>query len=232
MFHRRGTASLVFPKEKIIAWLSWLAGNTRKHSESIFLVEELQPSWLGTKAKRVAYRAVAGLSLGLIVGLCFGLLRWLGIWLGSGPMGSLGTQLLYKLIGWLPNSWLIGGLIVWFIIGLIIGLIGGQIIWFIIGLIGFGTGSLEHITLVEAMSWKWSQFWKKAKFGLIFGLSTALILGLIFGLGTDLNGGLSGKVSDKLSGTLSSLISGLISGSLLRRYQFTNVRTANVCLRS
>ena len=73
MFQRKGTTSLVFPKEKIIGWLSWLAGKMREHSQSVFLVEGLQPSWLGTRAKRVAYGTVVALSLGLIFGLIIGL---------------------------------------------------------------------------------------------------------------------------------------------------------------
>ena len=74
MFQRKGTTSLVFPKEKIIGWLSWLAGKMREHSQSVFLVEGLQPSWLGTRAKRVAYGTVVALSLGLFFGLIFGLI--------------------------------------------------------------------------------------------------------------------------------------------------------------
>jgi TIR domain len=46
MFRRNGTTSLVFPKDKIIGWLSWLAGKMREYSQSVFLVEGLQPSWL------------------------------------------------------------------------------------------------------------------------------------------------------------------------------------------
>ncbi len=82
MFHRRGTASLVFPKEKIIGWLSWLAGKMSEHSQSVFLVEGLQPSWLGTRAKRIAYKVITVLIfwlifwpiIGLIGGLFFGLI--------------------------------------------------------------------------------------------------------------------------------------------------------------
>jgi hypothetical protein len=51
MFQRKGTASVVFSKEKIIGLLSWLARKMREHSQSVFLVEGLQPSWLGTRAK-------------------------------------------------------------------------------------------------------------------------------------------------------------------------------------
>ena len=63
--------SLEFPQEKIIGWLTWLAGKIREHSQSVFLVEGLQPSWLDTRAKRVAYGTVVALSLGLIFALTY-----------------------------------------------------------------------------------------------------------------------------------------------------------------
>jgi hypothetical protein len=69
MFQRKGTTSLEFPREKTIGWLSWLAGKMREHSQSEFLVEGLQPSWLSRRAKRIAYGIVVALSLGLIFGL-------------------------------------------------------------------------------------------------------------------------------------------------------------------
>jgi hypothetical protein len=72
MFQRKGTISLVFPKEKTISWLSWLARNMREHSHSVFLVEGLQPIWLGTRAKRVVYGIIVALDLGLSGGLIFG----------------------------------------------------------------------------------------------------------------------------------------------------------------
>jgi hypothetical protein len=93
MFQRKGTTPLAFPKKKIIGWLSWLAGKMREHSQSVFLVEGLQPSWLGTRTGRVAYRSVIALSLGLFFWLiielrrakhpqirgsnCHGKIRWL-----------------------------------------------------------------------------------------------------------------------------------------------------------
>src|ERR1700757_4675250 len=56
MFQRKGTTSPVFSKEKTIGWLSWLAQKMRQHSESVFLVEGLQPSWLDTKAQWLVYK--------------------------------------------------------------------------------------------------------------------------------------------------------------------------------
>ena len=66
MFQRKGKASVVFPKEKTMSWLSWLAGKMKEHSQSVFLVEGLQPNWLGTRAKRVGYGTVVALSVLLI----------------------------------------------------------------------------------------------------------------------------------------------------------------------
>src|SRR5207253_7177533 len=75
MFNRKGLASLEFPRERILRWLSWLARKMREDSQSVFLVEGLQPSWLGTRV--LAYRTLVGLGHGLTVGLVFGLLGFL-----------------------------------------------------------------------------------------------------------------------------------------------------------
>jgi hypothetical protein len=69
MFQRKGTASLAFPKEKTIGWLSWLAGKMRKHSQSEFLVEGLQPTWLGPWEERGGYASAVALSLAAIFAL-------------------------------------------------------------------------------------------------------------------------------------------------------------------
>ena len=85
MLQRKGTPSLAFPKEKVIGWLSWLAGKMKEHSKSVFLVEGLQPSWLGTRTERGAYGAVVALGLGLFTGLTSGLIGTLNI----GPLDGL-----------------------------------------------------------------------------------------------------------------------------------------------
>jgi hypothetical protein len=288
MFQRKGTASLVFPKEKTIGWLSWLAGRMRKHSQSVFLVEGLQPSWLGTRAKRVAYGTVVALSLALIFALIFTLIftrsnglidkliqRQLWGMLGGIVPTSEGYQLMtdlsYELSGGLtgnlqggpisgliggPISGLIGGLIGGLIFGLIIlvgaglgcwsksrlingvvsgaisgliglsywgiivepmpehrrfGLIYGLIYGLLVGLIsGLGVGSLNDITSVETMSWKWNRFWKRTIFGSIFGLIFGLIFRLSGSLGDELSG--SALIYLLLNGLSFGLFGGLISG--------------------
>jgi eukaryotic-like serine/threonine-protein kinase len=238
MFRRKGITSLVFPKEKIIGWLSWLARKMREQSQSVFLVEGLQPSWLGTRAQRGAYGSVVALSLGLIYGLLIGatyglggeligvskdelifdplsegpilgLIIFVACWsespLKNGVMsGSIGFLIKALIFG--PLSGLIPGLTKALGDGLIFGLI-----------VGLGVGSLNRITLVETMSWKWNQFWKRtipgSIVGLIGGLIGGLIFGLIFGLTEELIGVLIGElILGLILGLFFGLIVGLVSG--------------------
>jgi hypothetical protein len=174
MFQRKGMTSLVFRKEKIIGWLSWLARKMRENSQSVFLVEGLQPSWLGTRAKRVAYETIVilagglsfGLSFGLIVGLSFGLSRGL-------------------------------------IVGLSFGLLGGL----------FCSLALNHIALVETISWEWSRFWKRTIPGSILEMICGLIGGLIGGLlGAQLGGLNYGLICGLILWMLVALTNGLMGG--------------------
>jgi eukaryotic-like serine/threonine-protein kinase len=275
MFQRRGMASLAFPKEKIIGWLSWLAGKMREHSQSVFLVEGLQPSWLGTRAKRIAYGIVVALSLGLIFGLSKaldyalneglahslylryessaldaltrglseGIKRWLifGYVLTHGLSEGIKHGLIFGLtilvgvgLGCWSESPLKGGVMSGSIVGLIAMLISGLyegsiygslygvVVGVIVGLIvGPGVGSLNHITLVETVSWNWNQFWKRTIPGLIVGLLVGLLFGLlweikwvpIYGLWATWDWGLSiGLPLGLRLGLFFAPISGLVGG--------------------
>jgi eukaryotic-like serine/threonine-protein kinase len=237
MFQRKGTTSLVFPKENIVGWLSWLAGKMREHSQSDFLVEGLQPSWLGTRGKRVAYGTIVALSLGLLFGLIFGLVSdrlgfalnvWLsilvGVGLGCWSTSPLKSGIISGSIGGLlfrpgngpssENSGLDHALIGKLIFGLIFGLLGG-----------LGVGSLTHIKLVETVSWQWSQFRKRTIPGLIVGLTVGVIFALMVGLNYGQRlGGSSGEgfglgvglglalIVGLPLGLIGGLLSGLIGG--------------------
>ena len=257
MFQRKGTASLELPKEKIISWLSWLAGKMREHSQSVFLVEGLQPNWLGTRAKRVAYGTIVALTLGLIFGpslglnyvldrglmmeqsdvliatpifgLIVGLIIFVGVGLGCWSESPSKNGFVSGLIGTLSFGLIVGliyGLSLGLSLGLGIGLIAGLIAGSILGLIGgLGAGSLNHINLVETISWKWNQFWKRTIPGSIFGLIVGLILGLIGGLIDGLDYGLNYVMNYELINVLSvvlifvlifGVVSGLVGGFTVR----------------
>lgn len=216
MMQRKETTSLAFPEDKVIRWLSWLAVKMREHSESVFLVEGLQPNWLSTRAQSAAYGTVLAFSFALILALTGGLIggvvglandlpgQWLmsvmyglvagliggivvsvGIGLGcwsesprdNAITSGLTVLLLSTMIGLLlgiangaSNNGLLGGLVIGSIVGPFTGLIAGV-----------GVGSLNHITLVETISWKWNQFWRKTIPGLFVGFVFGLILGLVQG---------------------------------------------------
>jgi hypothetical protein len=208
MFQRKGTTSFVFPKEKIIGWLSWLAGKMREHSQSVFLIEGLQPSWLDTRAERAASGTVAALGFGLISGLSYGLNSGLSHGLSYGPSwGSIFGLTVFAAVelGCWSESPVKNGVMSGLIIGLILWLTGGLISGLTSGLIGgliggLGVGSLNHITLVETVSWKWNRFWIPGSIvGAIVGLilwrvdgqSNGLISGLKLGLTYGLIGGLT-----------------------------------------
>src|SRR5258705_5955376 len=63
IFKRKEMSSLVFPKEKVIGWLSWLARKMMGHSQSVFLVGGLEPNWLDTRGQQRAYETAVALSL-------------------------------------------------------------------------------------------------------------------------------------------------------------------------
>jgi eukaryotic-like serine/threonine-protein kinase len=212
MFQRKGTDAAVFPKEKTINWLSWLASKIREHPQSVFIVGGLQPSWLGTKTQRVAYGTVVALSLGLIAGLICGLSFWLvfdrsfwlSFWLSLGLISGLifGLSVLFRVESWKNGA--VSGSITGLIFGLIFGdLLVGLTTGLLAGLIGdLGAGSLNRIALVEAMSWRWRQFWKRTIPGSIGGLTAGLLAGL-----TDYR-----PISALIGGLMVGLITGLAGG--------------------
>jgi eukaryotic-like serine/threonine-protein kinase len=196
MFQRKGTTSPVFPKDKTIVWLSWLAANMRKHSQSVFLVEGLQPSWLVTRVQRAAYGTVAALSFGVVSGLSYALNSGVSHGLSYGPSWSWIFGLIVfagVALGCWSESSVKNGFMSGLIIGLFFLLIGGLISGLTCGLIGgliggLGVGSLNHITTVETMSWKWNRFWIP---GLIVGSIVGLFLWWFAGLSHDLTSGVN-----------------------------------------
>src|SRR5439155_6672080 len=88
MFRRRG-ANTLFSPEQATHWLAWLARRLSQHSQTIFLIEGLQPSWLATNAQRWIY--VIGTRL--IFGLIFAVL--LGATLGYGNLLGKFELLIY-----------------------------------------------------------------------------------------------------------------------------------------
>ena len=72
MFDRRA-AHVNYTQEKTLDWLGWLARRMNDHNQSIFLIEQIQPSWLPNRRQRLTYLALAG----VITGTAGGIIMWL-----------------------------------------------------------------------------------------------------------------------------------------------------------
>src|SRR5258708_7713576 len=65
MFQRVGKAPDAYPQERTKWWLSWLGREMSQHSLTVFLLENLQPSWLPTLRLRWMYAIPSRLSVAL-----------------------------------------------------------------------------------------------------------------------------------------------------------------------
>ena len=217
MFKRKGTGDKPYNDRQTTTWLVWLAQKMTGHDQTIFLIEQLQPSWLSSRIWCKAYILGFSLNYGLLVfGLPFGLFT-----------GSV--------LGWFfgPITGLVWGLIGGLFFGLFLGLLTSvvstrpvcsgkdltktkifRLSFWLSKRAGRSIDELErqrqrvsltnHIQTVEALSWSWDQaqerltstfyrlFLAACGFsGLLIGLSVGLIEGLVWGLVWGLSVGLS-----------------------------------------
>jgi NACHT domain/zinc-ribbon domain len=150
-----------YPKEQVVQWLSWLAFKMSQASQTVFLIEQMQPTWLETTTEKKSYRFGTMLVGGLIILLM--------LW----PIYAWDP--LYT-IDWTPARVPKGELI-------------NALRWGIVLAPIFGWGVAE-IKTYETLTWPWKKTWnnlikgliKGLKWGLIFALSLAPLGGLWIGL--------------------------------------------------
>lgn len=68
MFKRRGTEQR-YSKAQATRWLTWLAQRMVSESQTVFLIERMQPTWLQTQTQKRLYSLGIPLVFGLILGL-------------------------------------------------------------------------------------------------------------------------------------------------------------------
>jgi hypothetical protein len=95
-----------YPPKKIVRWLSWLANQLKRHNQTVFYLERLQPDWLETEAyrryrlltTRVQFGIVAFIYASLLA--CFrgdfipreaGLFHWTGGGKGNSVLGWMAS---------------------------------------------------------------------------------------------------------------------------------------------
>jgi serine/threonine protein kinase len=70
MFDRRN-ANPKYSKSKAMRWLSWLAKNLSQQSQTVFLIERMQPSWLSQKWQKQLYFLMTMISF-IVLGTVWG----------------------------------------------------------------------------------------------------------------------------------------------------------------
>ena len=90
MFERKGV-SQQYSKAQATRWLIWLAQRMVQESQTVFLIERMQPSWLQTNFQKWIYGICVGLTGGLVYGLIIGLIPWLIYRQSFRPITELGN---------------------------------------------------------------------------------------------------------------------------------------------
>ena len=196
MFQRKEALGPVFPKEKTIAWLSGLARQMTAQSQSVFFVENLQPSGLDNWKQRLAYRGIASLVFGFIFILWPSLVFGIFIDIQTGLFAELIFGLIAALaigLSFRSDSSIKNGIVCTLTIGLLIGLLGGAVdndlikdlpiglfVGAIVGLIAsVGIGTLNCIKTVETINWSWKSFINKSLKFLSITIAV-MIAGILF----------------------------------------------------
>ena len=184
MFKRR-SVDQEYSEAEAIGWLSWLAKQLMQHSQSVFLIEQMQPSWLQTRSQRRTYRIGVVLS-GMLMGIPFGIIT-----------GGMTNGLMD---GWM--SGVIKGLMNSLIYGLAFGLIAG-----------LSKPEIETVETLK-WSWKEARksLIIGLKNGLPLGLLAGFIFGLISELSPQVT---PQQVNQQISsGMFLGLIGGITGGAI------------------
>lgn len=171
-------------EEQIYHWLTVFATQLHRQQQTIFAVEDLQPTWLP-----VHYRSLYRWSMPIVYGLTFGFI--------FGPVFGLSFGLTYGLI-----SRAISRLVFVMIFGLIVGIVGG-----LVGGLVFGVAYRQHHSIQPAEVTLWS--WASAMKGLLIWIVGGLAVGLAGGLAGSVVAGPTGGV---VFGLAVVVVMGLVGG--------------------
>lgn len=189
-----------YSKAQIVQWLGWLARRMTQQSQSVFLIEGMQPAWLMTGSQRLVYQilvrfwvaAIAIFHLSLIaghkpdpiqpifdlgdslIGLAWGLLAGCVYAL----LGGMISQLRFSLLSRGLEGIILGlsfGLAVW--LGVPDwGMRGGMAIALIYGMVGtiIHAPLQKEIESADIVRWSWRRAVEKSGSTLLIGISLAL----------------------------------------------------------
>ena len=163
MLKRRG-ASKRYTPEQTIHWLTYLAQQMKRQSQTVFYLEQMQPDWLPKMWQRYIYSVLAGgIAGGLLCGLIGAVIGVILNWILLLVSNSI-ISIIYTSIPWPTIA-----------AGLVIGSVIGQILGSLIGL--FHIKSTE-LSTVEVIAWSWENVRLTALASIIGGPLGALTLSL------------------------------------------------------
>ena len=248
MLKRRGMEVRHSPAQTI-RWLSWLAQHLVRSSQTIFLIEWIDRSWLQTSWQRWLYiilaSVIGGLAFGLVVSLSVGFNQY---WLSMGLRVWALYSLANILVMWLtiviermhpsPHQVflqrLIGSLWTGLLTGLLFGMVAGvtgtrQVGWYvavltvpIVGVLDWhlgGTVGMSFLIPVEALRWSWMNVRRYLLFGLIGSAPLGLLLGLTKVIGRNV---IEGLLLIMLSSSIFGLLTGLRAGAEIETHTTPN----------
>lgn len=190
--HMLGRRVPIYSPRKTVRWLQWLAIQLKQHGQTVFLIEQMQPSWLQASGQKHSfttlimllampmYGTTLGLSIGLIMGLIWGpttgflITTHAEIKAIAGNYNQTELMMLLVQLANRPN----GGLI----ICLIIFLFGGLTLGLIFGLIEGFSGRFKKINPIERIGMLRKRLESSLYTALFWGVTSGLSLGLILGL--------------------------------------------------
>lgn len=163
MLHRRG-AEAPYTPDQTIYWLSWLAGKLQVHSQTVFHLERMQPTWLSTEWQSFTFAVLVRGTIGLLIGL-IGLLTFMFSRLFFLFPYKLFFFDLHAALGYVQSSFSSAMLTN----GLCFGLVSAVIY-------GLLSQIKPEIEPAEMISWSWRNIWER------LGRSHVVGIGLLFGL--------------------------------------------------
>jgi eukaryotic-like serine/threonine-protein kinase len=207
MFERRGKAARSYGTQETVRWLHHLAKGMRERSQTVFLVEDLQPDLLSYRSLRTTYAIMSRASLGLLLviplyypfksyallaggstGICIGIIdaarfispRMLDVWTRSVP-GRIAHVALYALLGCVSTAILSPMLpILKYDSGAYAA--GGLALGIVFGLRNQPSGPSSDIRAVEALRWSWKGAARGSRYGFLGCAGIPALLIVLFTL--------------------------------------------------
>jgi len=227
MFERRGVSQR-YSSVQTRRWLKWLAQRMVQESQTIFLIERIQPSWLRLGLQQWVYSA----GVKLIIALVLFSTASLGAWFSQSlvfAVAVLISAILTSIIGGLGfyiqgnknhlNALLSGGLlfILLFSINLelVISIVVLTLLIVLTLLEDFSNAAIQPITLLKI---RFKEAKKEVNLSLIGGITVGLTVGFGLGLGggkQSLIPGITMGLISSLGGTLLFILAFGLSGRLV-----------------